>query len=244
MDSGYYAAISGWLARTQALDTTASNLANAQTEGYRSERAYFRTALLNRDTEQSQISLAVNDYGVLGGDRLNLNQGPLRQTGAAHDLAIEGRGFFAVRTANGVRYTRDGGFHRSQSGVLVTSNNEAVLSPKLQQISLPPGEMAVGEDGAISVRGGVVDSVGVFEFAAGTPMQAEGANRYAIPANAAAKASSALVHQGMLEGANEDAVQGTLDLMMMMRQSEMLLKAVSIFHAEFNKTASEDLPRV
>jgi flagellar basal body rod protein FlgG len=39
MDSGYYAAMTGLVARTQALDTAATNLANAQTPGYRAERS-------------------------------------------------------------------------------------------------------------------------------------------------------------------------------------------------------------
>jgi flagellar basal body rod protein FlgG len=47
MDSGYYAAFAGLVARTQALDTAASNLANAQTAGYRAEREYFRSVLLD-----------------------------------------------------------------------------------------------------------------------------------------------------------------------------------------------------
>ena len=47
MDSGYYAAFAGLVARTQALDTAASNLANTQTTGYRAEREYFRSVLLD-----------------------------------------------------------------------------------------------------------------------------------------------------------------------------------------------------
>ena len=46
MDSGYYAAMSGLVARTQALDTAAANLANAQTPGYRAEREFFRSVVL------------------------------------------------------------------------------------------------------------------------------------------------------------------------------------------------------
>ncbi|MGA9984513.1 MAG: flagellar basal body protein, partial [Acidobacteriaceae bacterium] len=49
MDSGYYAAFSGWLARSQALDVAAGNLANAGTAGYRAERDYFRSAILGPD---------------------------------------------------------------------------------------------------------------------------------------------------------------------------------------------------
>jgi flagellar basal-body rod protein FlgF/flagellar basal-body rod protein FlgG len=52
------------------------------------------------------------------------------------------------------------------------------------------------------------------------------------------------VHQGEIESANEDAVQGTLDLVVMQRQAEMMQRALTLFHTEFNKFATEDLPRI
>ena len=55
MDSGYYAAMTGLVARNQALDTAAANLANAQTPGYRAEREYFRSVLLGPDALNSQL---------------------------------------------------------------------------------------------------------------------------------------------------------------------------------------------
>jgi flagellar basal-body rod protein FlgF len=58
----------------------------------------------------------------------------------------------------------------------------------------------------------------------------------------AAKGSA--IHQGALESANEDAIQGTLDLVLMQRQAQMMQKALTVFHTEFNKFASEDLSRV
>jgi flagellar basal-body rod protein FlgF/flagellar basal-body rod protein FlgG len=70
MDSGYYAAMTGLVARTQALDTAAANLANAQTPGYRAEREFFRSVLLGPDALDSQLGQTVNNYGLLGGDRL------------------------------------------------------------------------------------------------------------------------------------------------------------------------------
>ena len=41
-----------------------------------------------------------------------------------------------------------------------------------------------------------------------------------------------------------DLLQGTLDLIMMQRQAEMMQKALTVFHADFNKIATEDLPRI
>lgn len=245
MDSGYYAAMTGLVARTQALDTAAANLANAQTPGYRAEREYFRGVMLDMDGLGSQLGRTVNNYGVLGGDQLSMRQGPLESTGNPLDLGLEGQGFFAVQTQNGVRYTRDGSFHRSQVGLLVTAADEPVLSDTGKPIPVPPGEVSVGSDGVLSVAGGAVANVGVFTFAPGVELTAEGANRYAAPQGAQPTASKdASVHQGAIESANEDAIQGTLDLVVMQRQAEMMQKALTVFHTEFNKFASEDLARV
>jgi flagellar basal-body rod protein FlgF len=245
MDSGYYAAMTGLIARTQALDSSAANLANVQTPGYRAEREYFRSFLVGPEGEDSQLGQAVNHFGLLGGDRPSMAQGPLQKTGNPLDLAIEGRGFFAIQTSDGVRYTRDGSFHRSQTGNLVTETNEPVLSSTGQSISIPPGEVAIGASGVISVSGGAVATVGVFDFPNNAQLEPEGANRYASRDGVkGTQSQEAVVHQGTVEGANEDVVQGTLDLIMMQRQAEMMQKALTVFHTEFNKTAAEDLPRV
>jgi flagellar basal-body rod protein FlgF len=245
MDSGYYAAMTGLEARTQAMDTAAGNLANAQTPGYRAEREYFRSVLLGPDAFDSQLGETVNNYGLLGGDQLSMTQGALQQTGNPLDLAIEGQGFFEIQTANGLRFTRDGGFHRSGNGQLVTDAGEPVLSTAGQPIGVPPGLVAVGADGVLSVDGGAVGSVGVFTFPAGTQLTPEGANRYIAPKDVKPVLSkSATIHQGAIEAANEDVIQGSLDLIVMQRQAEMMLRALTIFHTEFNKFATEDLPKV
>jgi flagellar basal-body rod protein FlgF/flagellar basal-body rod protein FlgG len=244
MDSGYYAAMTGLMARTQALDTAAANLANAQTPGYRAEREYFRSVLLDSGPA-SQLGQAMNNYGLLGGDRLNLSQGPIQTTGNPLDLAIEGQGFFQIQTQNGARFTRDGSFHRSQAGMLVTDKGEPVLSSAGKPIQVPPGEVSVGVNGVLSVAGGAVDTVGVFTFPAAVQLTPEGANRYVAPQNVTPQAAKDVaIHQGALESANEDAIQGTLDLVVMQRQAEMMQKALTVFHTEFNKFASEDLARV
>ena len=190
MDSGYYAAMTGLVARTQALDTAAANLANAQTPGYRAEREYFRSVMLGPDALDSQLGRTVNNFGLLGGDRLDMAQGALTATGNPLDLAIEGEGFFQVQTARGLRYTRDGGFHRSQGGQLVTAAGEAVLSDAGKPIQLPPGDVTVGADGVVSVSGGVVAKVGVFTFPSSAQLTPEGANRYVAPQGVAAQLSS------------------------------------------------------
>jgi flagellar basal-body rod protein FlgF/flagellar basal-body rod protein FlgG len=245
MDSGYYAAMTGLMARTQALDTAASNLANAQTPGYRAESEFFRSVLLGPDAMGSQLGHTVNNYGLLGGDLLSMSQGALQQTGNPFDLAIEGEGFFEIQTARGLRFTRDGSFRRSQNGTLVTAAGEPVLSTQGKPISVPPGDVSIGSDGVLSVAGGVVNTIGVFSFPAGLELTPEGANRYVAPKGTTGSVSTnSAVHQGAIESANQDAVRGTLDLLMMQRQAEMMQKALTVFHTEFNKPASEDIPRV
>jgi flagellar basal-body rod protein FlgF len=245
MDSGYYAAMTGLVARTQALDIAATNLANASTPGYRAEQEYFRSVLLGPDAQDSQLGQTVNNFGLLGGDRLNLGQGAIQQTGNPLDLAVEGEGFFQVQTANGLRYTRDGGFHRTPQGQLVTEAGDSVLSSTGQKIPIPPGQVTVGVDGTVSVAGGVVATVGVFTFPKGTQLTPEGVNHYLAPEGVApAISKNAAIHQGSIEGANQGVIPGTMNLILMQREAEMMQRALTVFHTEFNKIATEELPKV
>src|ERR1700744_3525772 len=251
MDSGLYAAYTGLLARTQALDTAANNLANAGTAGFRAQRDYFSgvpAGGADQDPEAaSQVGQSVNGFGVLGGNRLDLGQGELKATGNPLDLALEGQGFFAIQTTNGIRYTRDGAFSRSATGVLQTAQGEPVLDPNQNPITIPTGTIYVAPDGSISVSTSdgsvIVGQVGAFDFAQKSVLSAEGANRF--NANGAKPIPATVsIEQGSIEGANEDAVHGTMQLVLVQRQAEMMQKALSVFNNDFDKTASEERPRV
>ncbi len=247
MDSGFYAAYAGLVARTEALDSAASNLANANTAGFRAEREYFRGQILGPDAIHSQLNTTVNNFGILGGNSINLNQGSLAHTGNPLDVAIEGPGFFAIRVApgaEGVRYTRDGAFQRTRTGTLITAQGEPVLNSGGQPIQLPTGEISIGGDGSISVAGATVGSIGVFTFPASVPLVPEGTGRYLADPAKATLSSQATVRQGSLEASNQDVVQGSLQLILVERQAEMMQKALSVFHNDFDKTATEDLPKV
>ena len=110
MDSGLYAAYTGLLARTQALDTASNNLANTGTVGFRAQRAYFSGVLagIDNSTSASQVGDAINNYGILCGSMIDEGQGAITATGNPLDLALNGQGFFAVQTQQGIQYTRDG----------------------------------------------------------------------------------------------------------------------------------------
>lgn len=243
MDSGFYAAFAGLLARSEALDSAASNLSNANTSGFRAEREYFRNAIVGPDALNSQVNKVVNDFGVLGGNRLDLGQGALAHTGNPLDLAIEGAGFFAIQTRQGIRYTRDGSFRRATDGTLVTASGEPVLNAQNKPIQIPTGDITIGMDGAVSVANAIAGKVALFAFPA-QELIPEGTNRYTVKAGVRPVLTSAAIHQGALESSNQDVIQGTLQLILVQRQAEMMQKALSIFHSDFDKTASEDLPRV
>lgn len=251
MDSGLYAAYTGLMARTQALDTAGNNLANASTNGFRAQHDYFSGVLaggIDQDPETaSQVGQSVNGFGVLGGNRLDLGQGELRATGNPLDLALEGQGFFGVQTANGILYTRDGSFQRSAAGILQTSQGEPVLDANQKPITIPTGTIHISPDGSVSVStvdgSSIVGKVGVFDFTDKSALIAEGANRFS--ANGVKPiAGNALIEQGSVEGANENSVQGTMQLVLVQRQAEMMQKALSVFNNDFDKTAAEDLPRI
>jgi flagellar basal-body rod protein FlgF/flagellar basal-body rod protein FlgG len=251
MDSGLYAAYTGLAARTQALDTAANNLANAGTNGFRAQRDYFRGVLvegLSADSlAQSQVGETVNNFGILGGNALDMGQGQLAATGNPLDLAIEGSGFFAVQTATGIRYTRDGAFKRSPAGMLETSQGEAVLDTKQKPITIPSGDIHISPDGSISVStpngSALVGQVGVFDFNNRYALTAEGINRFTA-GDVKPRAATGSIQQGAVEGANQDAIHGTMQMVLVQRQAEMMQKALSVFNNDFDKTAAEELPKV
>src|SRR5215469_2592417 len=147
MDSGYYAACAGLIARTEALDTIANNLANANTTGFRAQHNIFSSVLADASGSQgSDINQAVNRYGILGGTTLDAGQGALQKTGNDLDVGIEGAGYFVVQTSNGPTYTRNGAFQVSSKGQLVTANGDAVMGTK-GVITMVPGPVSISADG-------------------------------------------------------------------------------------------------
>jgi flagellar basal-body rod protein FlgF/flagellar basal-body rod protein FlgG len=120
-----------------------------------------------------------------------------------------------------------------------------VLSSAGKAITLPPGEISVGSDGVLSAAGGAVATIGIFTFGKGAQLTPEGADRYVAPSgDPPIPVTDASIHQGALEAANQDVVQGSLDLIVMQRQAEMMQKALTVFHTEFNRIATEDLPKI
>jgi flagellar basal-body rod protein FlgF len=244
MDSGYYAACAGLAAQTQALELVANNLANLGTAGYRGQQATFRSLVAGGGAVSlNPLNAAVNNFGVLSGSRTDLASGSLIATGNPLDVAVAGIGFFEVQSADGVVYTRNGGFHETPAGLLVTAQGDAVLGEQ-GPITLPSGAVAISADGTVSVDGAVVDKLRVAEFSPSTSLSALGNAMYAAPKGSALPAASSSVRQGMIEDSNVSPVEGVVQLISIQRNAEMLQRALTLFDSQFDQTAAQDLPRV
>src|SRR5258708_20659574 len=108
MDSGYYAACAGLAAQTQALELVANNLANLGTAGYRGQQATFRSLVAGRGlVPWNPLNAAVNDFGGLGGTRVDLSPGRLAPTCNPLEGGVAGPGFLVFHSADGPASTRN-----------------------------------------------------------------------------------------------------------------------------------------
>jgi len=244
MESGYYAACTALVARTQALDTIANNLANASTVGFRAEHNVFSSILAAAgDQAQSPLNQAINRFGVLSGTTLDQSQGALQKTGNELDLGIEGPGYFVVQTADGPMYTRNGAFQVSSHGQLVTASGDAVMGDH-GVITIPPGPVSISADGTVSSNGAVAGKLRVVEFPAGTDLESAGNTYYSAPPKSATASANSSVRQGMLESSNVNPIEGMVELVTAQRTAEMMQRALSIYNNEIDKTAAQDLSKV
>ncbi len=244
MDSGYYAASTALVTSTQQMDTIANNLANASTIGYRAERAVFSSVLADASNAPgSSLNQAINNYGVVSSTILDLSQGALQKTGNDLDVAIQGPGYFVVQTAKGPMYTRAGSFQVSDKGQLVTSTGDAVMGEG-GTITMLPGHVSISADGTISINGAVTGKLHIVEFKPGTKLESAGNTYYTAPADTTEDSTSSDVRQGFLESSNVNPILGLVDLISTERSAEMMQRALSMFNAEIDKTASQDLPKV
>lgn len=243
MDSGYYAACTGLKTQTEALDLIANNLANLGSVGYRAQQTQFQSILAAANPGLlDALNRAVNNFNVIGGTRLDYSNGNLQTTGNPLDLALEGGGFFAVQTQAGVRYTRNGSFLQSSDGRLVTAQGDAVLGEQ-GPILLPAGEISISADGTLSVAGALAGKLRIVDLqrAQVTPV---GNSYYVATGNQIRPATDTVVRQGALESANLDATAEIASLITVQRHAEMLARALSSFHSDFNRIATQELARV
>lgn len=196
MDLGLDIASAGMLAEQVQEDQIANDLANSSTPGFKSsssvQRDFGKMLLYNTQTGAAIGSI---DTGVeLSKGVTNMTQGPIDNTGQPLDFAIEGSGFFAVRTAAGIEYTRNGEFSKNSQGLLVDQDGDEVLSASGSPIR-------VGASGSVPTT-----ALGV--FALKDPSQL-GNNNFS---GTVAGRGTGAVQSGALEGSGVDPIQAMVQM--------------------------------
>ena len=166
MIRGWYTAASGMKAQQWRLDAVANNLANVDTDGYKREQAAFKAfpeMLIRRMKDDGQYihpfgsGDAAPIIGKLGtGVELNelyvsFEQGALKETLSDFDIALDGKGFFAVSTPWGERYTRNGSFQLGKEGYLETKEGYQVLGEN-GTIRIKANNFQIDKDGGIWIN--------------------------------------------------------------------------------------------
>jgi flagellar basal-body rod protein FlgF len=235
-------AASGLRSRMESLDLLANNMANASTGGYKADREFYSlyTAPEAADDGSSTTMPVVQQHWT------DLSQGPIANTGNALDLALSGKGFFSVSSPNGTLYTRNGSFHLSAGGQLVTSDGYAVQSssgtPLTAQNSLP---LDISRDGTITQGGQPIGQLDIADFTGEAGLTKQGSNyfRTADPTVKPAAPAGTTVEQGKLEASNTGTAESAVRLVSIMRQFEMLQKAAMIGN-DMSKEAIEQVAKV
>jgi flagellar basal-body rod protein FlgG len=214
MDTGLYIAASGMLAQQVREDQLSNDLSNASTPGYKTDSSVQQDfgALLLSNTSTGQPIGALNTGVRLGTPVTNLTPATLHSTGQPLDFGIAGQGLFAVRTPQGIRYTRDGQFQASAQGLLVDGLGNQVLSQNGATITVSPqGTVPASSLGVFNVTGAAKQGDNYFTGAAagrgtGTVRQGELEDSAVDPVNTMVHMISSL----QTYQAGENAIQ-TID---------------------------------
>lgn len=247
MTRGIYTIASGGVAALARLDAATQNLANVNTAGYKGDRIAFALKPLTagpRATVDPVLGRTAAQI-VEASDVRDFSQGPVRTTGNALDVAIQGDGFFVAQTAHGPRYTRQGTFQRDGEGYLVTGGGERVQGDS-GDIRLGTGEVAIGEDGSVNVDGASVGTLKVVSFGDNPALVPEGSGLFAAAPGAVPKPldpGQATLVPGAVEGANVDAVRGMIELVDVSRAFESYMHAMSRLD-EITQRSINDVGRV
>jgi len=147
MDRLIYTAVSGMSDSMIRQRAIASNLANAQTIGFRAE-TFDSTPIPVRSEDTLGVRTMVST-GVLGAD---MSAGSIIETGRALDVAVSSEAMLAVQAPDGSEaYTRRGDLSVSPSGLLVNGEDRPVMGTG-GPITLPPGSnVSISPDGSVVV---------------------------------------------------------------------------------------------
>src|SRR5450631_2407927 len=248
MNVALWAAKTGLDAQNTQMSVISNNLANANTTGFKADRAAFQDLVYQniqqvgaQSTQNTQYSTGLSlGTGVkIAATEKNYLQGSVLQTGNSLDLSVTGQGFFQITMPDGtLSYTRDGSFSLDSQGNVVTSSGYP-LSPA---ITIPANaqSVSVGNDGTVSVTlSGTTKptSVGQIQLATfinvqglqpnGNNLLVESASSGAPQVGTPGTGGNGTLAQGSLETSNVNTVTELVNMIQCQRAYEMNSKAIT-----------------
>jgi len=230
MDKLLYIAMTGAREASYAQATTAHNLANAKTAGFKADLAQFRAMPVYGDGMPSRVFAMSERPGY------NLDSGPIETTNNPLDLAIRGPGWFVVQAADGSEaLTRRGDLKITADGMLVNGVEQPVLGDG-GPIILPPFEkIDIAKDGTITIlplgaektATAIVDRIRLVNPPSDSLSKREdGLFSVDEPALLEPDAGVAL-HAGALEKSNVSVVEELTNMINLSRQFELQIKMMA-----------------
>jgi len=224
--------LNGALIQEMRLSILSNNISNINTVGFKEDRLFqvpMTEEYQNPDVQVDGIAelpeLSIGNLPV--GTFTNFAQGKLEHTGNQLDLALEGKGFFCIKTPEGVHYTRKGTLTVNNDGVLVTQEGHQVIG-KGGKIELEAKNITIDGQGNIIVDDDVVDTLKIADFDKPNALQKVGSTRFATadPLTEAINAEGFTVLQGFVEHSNVEAINAMSEMIDVLRGYEAYQKVI------------------
>jgi flagellar basal-body rod protein FlgF len=242
MDPLTSTAASGLRSSMESLDLLANNLANAQTTGFKTDREFYNLYTASEAEEPGAYD--PTRMPTIDRNWTDYAQGALRQTANPTDLAISGGGFFTVAGPNGAMYTRNGAFQFTPDGQLVTGEGYPLQGSDGKPVQLDPLKpFEVTPQGDFRQGARLAGSIQMVSFAKNSELSKQGATLFRFDgAPASVSPATGQVLQGKLEDSNVGNAESAVRLVSVMRQFEILQKAIGI-GAEMNQKAIQEVAK-
>ena len=226
MIRGFYISAAGLLPRDLEEEIVANNLANINTTGFKKDAVHFKRVLDERLALDS-LHGGESDTASAEETLINFTQGELQPTDVKTNLAIDGDGFFAVQTPDGLRFTRDGNFKLDLENQLVTGNGNPVMGQS-GPIQLFKGDFEVKTNGDIYQNGNLVDRLEIVTSPKPLPLRKAGQELFVltVPNIRPVESENFIVRQGFLEGSNVNAITEMVKMIMIDKNFQAGQKAI------------------
>ncbi|MCD6293588.1 MAG: flagellar basal-body rod protein FlgF [Deltaproteobacteria bacterium] len=234
-----YAASAGAYKNQQRLDVLANNLANINTPGFKQDKLVFRVPVGAEKEGNSQTDYLQGPSAAMArGGWTDFSQGILRCTDNPLDLALDGTGFFCVRTPEGTRYTRNGSFTINGDGVLATRDGHPVLG-KGGEIKIDGRNVSVDEEGKVSVDGSEVGTLKVVSVLQPESLKKMGNTLFASAGADEKEAEGFKIREGYIETSNVNAIRAMTEMIDISRSYESYQKTIQFLNDATKKSINE-----